>query len=200
MHRSGRRYVMLMVVRLWLLISIMFFAVNDLYANDVTVWDSLKSGNHFALLRHAIAPGTGDPSNFVVDECSTQRNLSSEGRNQARAIGDLFRINGINKAKVFSSQWCRCLETATLLSVGSVQELPALNSFFRKYDRQQLQTQMLKKWLAQQDLTVPTLLVTHQVNITALTNVYPSSGEMVVVKRSESGELIVAGRHQIQPQ
>jgi len=94
---------------------------------------------------------------------------------------------------VFSSQWCRCLETAKLLALGLVQELPALNSFFRRYEREDLQTQMLVEWLAEQDLSEPLVLVTHQVNITALTETYPASGEIVIVKQSKAGEFLVVG-------
>ena len=202
MQRSSRQHSVFIVTRFWL-ISLMsitcfiIFAAGDLYANESTVWNALKSGNHFALLRHAIAPGTGDPPYFELGKCSTQRNLSIEGRNQAVAIGERFRANGIDKVRVFSSQWCRCLETAKFLALGPVQELPALNSFFQKYEREELQTQILKEWLVKQDLTEPILLVTHQVNITALTKVYPASGEIVIVRQSKPGEFIAVGRFQI---
>lgn len=160
---------------------------------ETALWSALRTGEHFAMLRHAIAPGTGDPPNFTLGECATQRNLSDEGRDQARNIGDRFRKNGIPKARTFSSQWCRCIETAQLLDLGSVRELPALNSFFQRYERRDSQTQMLKKWLAQQDLSQPLVLVTHQVNITALTGIFPSSGELVIVHRSQTGEISVIG-------
>jgi phosphohistidine phosphatase SixA len=199
MLRSTRPYSVFFVIRFWL-VSLLFItcfivpAAGDLYANESVVWTALKSGNHFALLRHALAPGIGDPSNFEIGKCSTQRNLSNKGRNQAVKIGERFRANGIDKARVFSSQWCRCLETAKLLALGQVQELPALNSFFQKYERKESQTQMLKEWLAKQDLTEPLVLVTHQVNITALTKVYPSSGELVIVEQSKPGEFTVLGK------
>ena len=97
-----------------------------------TTWQALQRGEAVALIRHAIAPGTGDPPGFLLRDCSTQRNLSKEGRIQARRIGDFFRAQGIKEALVYSSQWCRCLETARLLGFGPVQELPALNSFFEE--------------------------------------------------------------------
>ena len=81
-------------------------------------------------MRHATAPGTGDPAEFQLDDCATQRNLSAVGREQARATGARLRAAGITSAEVYSSQWCRCLETARLLGLGEVLELPALNSFF----------------------------------------------------------------------
>ena len=111
--------------------------------NESTLWDALKTGNHIALLRHALAPGTGDPPEFQLGQCTTQRNLSDEGRDQARTIGGLFRENGIHNVRVFSSQWCRCMETAKLLALGPVAELPLLNSFFQNYERRESQTRML---------------------------------------------------------
>ncbi|MGH1428569.1 MAG: histidine phosphatase family protein [Arenicella sp.] len=197
MKYSVNRYINLTVKRLNLLVFMMIFSTNISYANDkIPVWDLLKSGNHFAMVRHAIAPGTGDPSNFKIGDCSTQRNLSDEGKHQAKSIGKRFRENGIENVNIFSSQWCRCLETAQLLSLGPVQELPPLNSFFRDSENGASQTQALKEWLSKKNLSTPTLLVTHQVNITELTGIYPRAGEMVIVERTDSGELIVIGRHQ----
>jgi broad specificity phosphatase PhoE len=161
--------------------------------NESTLWDALKSSGHFALLRHALAPGTGDPPEFQLGQCTTQRNLSDAGRDQAGTIGGLFRENGIHKARVFSSQWCRCMETAKLLTLGTVAELPVLNSFFQHYERRESQTRMLLEWLGEQNLDRPTVLVTHQVNITALTGIYPDSGELVIVHRSPDGNIKVIG-------
>jgi phosphohistidine phosphatase SixA len=162
-------------------------------ADESVIWDALKSDGHVALLRHALAPGTGDPPEFQLGQCTTQRNLSDEGRDQARTIGGLFRKNGIHEARIFSSQWCRCKETAKLLELGPVEELPVLNSFFRHYGRRDSQTRMLLDWLMGQDLEGPILLVTHQVNITALTGIYPDSGELVIVHRSHTGDITVIG-------
>jgi phosphohistidine phosphatase SixA len=164
-----------------------------LASQDARLWRALGSNGHVALLRHAIAPGTGDPPEFSIGDCGTQRNLSGQGREQAARIGALIRANGIEAAQIFSSQWCRCLETAQLLGLGPVEALPSLNSFFQSPERQDRQNRALKEWLASQDLERPLVLVTHQVNITALTGVYPTSGELVVIRRSESGEITVLG-------
>lgn len=161
--------------------------------NDSDLWKALASGGHVALLRHALAPGTGDPPEFRLGDCTTQRNLSDEGRDQAGRIGDRFRSNGIHAARIYSSQWCRCLETARLLKLGRVAELAPLNSFFGRYERRDSQTQALLQWLKAQDLDRPLILVTHQVNITALTGVYPDSGELVIVHRAVTGDIRVAG-------
>ena len=161
--------------------------------NEAALWQALRSGGHFALMRHAIAPGTGDPANFVLGACETQRNLSDDGRAQARRAGDLFRANGIDRAALFSSEWCRCQDTAALMDLGIVTDLPALNSFFQRPENREPQLQALRAWLASRTFAEPPVLVTHQVIITALTGVYPRSGQIVVVRRSESGDLTVVG-------
>lgn len=103
----------------------------ELDASEQRLWDALGSKNHFAMIRHALAPGMGDPPEFTLDRRETQRNLSDKGRKQAEHIGALFRTHGITHARVFSSQWFRCLETAELLGLGPVTPLPALNSFLK---------------------------------------------------------------------
>ena len=90
---------------------------------------ALKSGGGVLMIRHANAPGSGDPANFKIGDCATQRNLDDLGRAQARAIGVFLRHHEIVKVRLYSSQWCRCLETARLMNLGAVQPLPALNSF-----------------------------------------------------------------------
>jgi phosphohistidine phosphatase SixA len=162
-------------------------------AEEAELWRALASRGHVALLRHAIAPGTGDPPDFAVGDCSTQRNLSQEGRAQAERIGNRFRDNGIEAARVVSSQWCRCLDTAELLGLGAVEELPLLNSFYQRTERRKPQTEALNEWLAGQEILGPLVLVTHQVNISALTGVYVASGELVVIQIAENGEIEVLG-------
>ena len=161
---------------------------------DPALWAGIRNGSAVVVMRHALAPGTGDPADFDVDDCATQRNLSEEGRRQARAIGDRFRQNGIDEARVMSSAWCRCLETARNLKLGPVENLPALNSFFRNQSRGGAQTAELKAWILENAGREPIVLVTHQVNITALTGIYPRSGEMVVLRAAADGEIEVLGR------
>jgi len=153
----------------------------------------LAEPGHIAIMRHALAPGGGDPANFTLDDCSTQRNLSEAGRRQARRTGDFLRSVGVEQARVFSSQWCRCLDTAELLDLGPVEPLPALNSFFRDRERGPEQTQALREKIAGMDLSQPVVMVTHQVNITSLTSVFPSSGEILVLRRLDDGEIDVVG-------
>ena len=174
-----------------LLIAVLVNSVGLSHADGL--WDALKSGNHLVLMRHALAPGYGDPANFDVKECRTQRNLNEVGRQQSIDIGDLFRSNGIDKAIVLSSQWCRCLATANLLNLGNVSELPFLNSFFENFYREQFQTDETIQWIRNAPLRIPTILVSHQVNIAALTGYSAASGEMVFVRRSTDGRFKVIG-------
>jgi len=147
-----------------------------------------------AFIRHSYAPGTSDPPGFVLRDCSTQRNLSEDGRIQSRKIGDFFRAQGIKDALVYSSQWCRCLETANLLGLGPVEELPALNSFFEELARGPEQTAEIRAFISKIVQQVPVLMVTHQVNITALTGVFPSSGEIIILKKEKNGLGKLLGR------
>jgi phosphohistidine phosphatase SixA len=147
------------------------------------------------MMRHAEAPGVGDPAGFRLGDCSTQRNLSADGRSQATAIGEAFRRRQIRVVKVQSSQWCRCLETARLLNLGSVEPVPALNSFFRDASTEAQQTMAVRQWIVNNRTTRGvTILVTHQVNITALTGIFPRLGEAVVLKADLTGRIAVAGR------
>jgi len=157
-------------------------------------WEALKNGTAFVIMRHALAPGTGDPENFTIGECATQRNLSAAGQQQARATGELFRASGIDKAEVWSSAWCRCRETAELLALGEVRTLAPLNSFFRRQGRRDEQTSALKDWLKARTSDMPLVLVTHQVNISALTGVYPRSGELIFVEIDDTGSVRVIDR------
>ena len=154
-------------------------------------WEALKAGQAFVLMRHAIAPGGGDPAGFMLGDCSTQRNLSDEGRAQARAAGALLRDKGILQAAVFSSRWCRASETARLLDLGAVEELPLLDSFFGKLELGPERRAAFMEWIVRPS-ALPRILVTHQVNITAFTGVVPASGEMVIVRKAGDGVEVLA--------
>lgn len=182
------------VTALWMKCLAILLGAGAAHANDsAKLWDALRQGTAFAIMRHALAPGTGDPDNFKVGDCSTQRNLSDTGRKQAREIGARFRSNGITKANVLTSQWCRCRETAELLALGQVKELPSLNSFFQKFEQRETQTKALRKWLMTSRPKGPLVLSTHQVNISALTGSYTSSGEIVVAQIDADGKVKVLG-------
>ncbi len=162
-------------------------------ADEAALWKSLQTPGHFALMRHAHAPGTGDPPNFRLGDCGTQRNLDDQGKAQARSIGERFRLHAIKQARIYSSQWCRCMETARALALGPVEELPVLNSFFSRADKRDEQDRALRRWLAARADSGVTVLVTHQVNITALSGVYPASGEIVVIRRTADGKIEALG-------
>jgi broad specificity phosphatase PhoE len=133
------------------------------------------------LLRHALAPGFGDPSNFRIGDCSTQRNLDAVGRQQSRNLGQRFRDAGVRFVAVFSSQWCRCSETARLMEVGPVQEFSGLNSFFQGYaDRTETLRRLRQKLGELPPDQGPYLMVTHQVVVSAITGRSVSSGGAMV--------------------
>jgi broad specificity phosphatase PhoE len=159
---------------------------------EAELWAALKTAGHAALVRHADAPGFGDPPEFRLDDCSTQRNLSGEGREQARALGARFREHGIRSAAVYSSQWCRCMETARLLGLGAVTAFPGLNSFFDERGLEGRRTAEARALLLEAR-GGPLVLVTHQVNIRALTGEAVGSGEIVVV-RFDAEKIAVIGR------
>ncbi len=147
------------------------------------------------MVRHAIAPGNGDPPNFNIGDCSTQRNLDDSGRTQARRIGRWLRSNGIKSARIYSSQWCRCLETAKLIDLGSVQELAWLNSFYEKVQDREPNLQALNEFILQQPVKGELIiLVTHFVTIAAITDTSVSSGEGVLLELHKDKSYTVVGR------
>ncbi|MDP3406816.1 histidine phosphatase family protein [Bosea sp. (in: a-proteobacteria)] len=160
------------------------------------LWSALATPGHVVLMRHADAPGTGDPAAMRLGDCTTQRNLGARGRAQARQIGEAFRQRAIPVALVLTSQWCRTRETAELLALGPVEEEPAaLNSFFGRPGEREAATAALRRRLAALPPQAATVvMVTHQVNITALTGVFPASGEMVVLTRDPQGGIVTVGR------
>jgi len=167
-------------------------------AND-RLWAAASSEGHFVMIRHALAPGFGDPPEFVIGDCSTQRNLDDEGRRQALKIGKLFKSKGFNKAKIYSSQWCRCRETASMLGLGEVIDLQALNSFFEREENEVPQMAALHDFLSRQTLKhEPLILVTHYVNIGALTGTYPDSGGIVIVKRIKNNKYETVGEIKVE--
>jgi phosphohistidine phosphatase SixA len=146
------------------------------------------------MLRHAQAPGIGDPPEFRIGDCATQRNLDAGGRAQAARIGKRLAEAGVSRAKVYSSQWCRCLETARLLKLGAVTELPALNSFFGREQQREAKIADLRRFLAGLPVNgPPVVLVTHQVTISAITGQGITSGGGVVLQLDGSAAPRVLG-------
>ena len=181
------------MLKISLILILYFFDCSLVEAGTLNSLSILKQSNYLALMRHTLAPGFGDPDNFELHNCDTQRNLSTEGIIQAQKIGKLLKSIGIVTASVYSSQWCRCVDTANNLGLGPILLLPPLNSFFQTLSKKERQTNTIRNWINSQNLDKQTILVTHQVNITALTGVYPTSGEIVVVKRTRASGLKLAG-------
>ena len=135
-------------------------------------------------MRHALAPGIGDPNNFKIGDCSTQRNLNETGIAQAVLIGKQLKKNSIQFNKIYSSQWCRCYQTATLLDLGKVHEFAGLNSIFQNFVSRRKTLQKLEQKLSEISLNKLVIFVTHQVNIQAITKKNVASGEMVAFNTS----------------
>jgi phosphohistidine phosphatase SixA len=156
-------------------------------AETVSLAELAKPGR-VLMLRHANAPGTGDPPNFKLDDCSTQRNLDAAGRAQASALGQRLQKAGVSEARVYSSQWCRCLETARLLNMGAVEPLPALNSFYPSPGQRETRLAALRSFLAGLPAGGgPVVLVTHQFTINAFTGEGTVSGGGSLFELNGSG-------------
>ena len=156
-----------------------------LYASE-SAWSLLDEGGKIVFVRHAYAPGGGDPDDFVIKDCLTQRNLNQQGIDQSISMGKEFAKRNVPIQQVYSSEWCRCKDTA-LYAFGDYQELSSLNSTFQGEYRQNHQHQMkeLKELIANWNDTEGNLiLVTHYVIIGGILAYYPSSGELVITDKS----------------
>ncbi|MGB5455965.1 MAG: histidine phosphatase family protein [Gammaproteobacteria bacterium] len=154
----------------------------------------MQSGSAVLMIRHALAPGVGDPDDFNLDDCSTQRNLNQAGREQAKAIGHWLRSRGIGQVKLYSSQWCRCLETARLMQMGTVTPLPALNSFFQRPEDREPNLSSLRKFIHEN--TKPgelIIMITHQVTISAITGQWADSGHGKLLRPTKAGGIALVG-------
>lgn len=161
---------------------------------DEAVWQSLSAGGLVVLIRHAsTVPGVGDPPEFRLGDCTTQRNLSDAGRAEAERIGASFRARRIGVTAVRSSEWCRCRDTAER-AFGTYRPWSALNSFFRDHGTAPRQRAEVLRAIRDHRGPGNLVLVTHQVNITDLTGVVPTSGELVVLRPGRTGPPELVGR------
>lgn len=183
-----------MLVRLLVsgLLALVLSAPSFADVGSAEAWKALREGSAVLMMRHALAPGTGDPANFKLGDCSTQRNLNQAGREQARAWKPFLAEHGITEARVFSSQWCRCMDTATEMNMGEVTGWSPLNSFFQNLGDGPDQTRETIDGVNAMSGGAPIILVSHQVNTTALTGVYPASNEGVIIALplSDSPEIL----------
>ncbi len=165
-------------------LTLLFIFLN--ISSTLADWQPAKEGNKVILIRHSIAPGSGDPSGFQIKDCNTQRNLSKEGIDQSKKIGKLFKINQIKIDQVLSSQWCRCKDTAKY-AFNNYKEFSALNSTFQPPHDKNAKKQIkelkdyIKNWNGNGSNLV---LVTHYVIITSITDVAPRSGEIVIIDKN----------------
>jgi phosphohistidine phosphatase SixA len=146
-------------------------------------WAALRAGGDVALIRHAgTVGGSGDPPEFRLEDCATQRNLTLKGKAEARRLGDLFRSGGVSVGKVLSSQWCRCVDTVTLMGLGTPELAPTLNNAFTFRDRVEELTAGARTIVAEWSGPGTLVAVTHGANILPLTGIMPEEGGVVVVK------------------
>lgn len=161
------------------------------------IWTQMRQGRGYVvLLRHAqTVAGTGDPPGFRLNDCATQRNLSAAGRQQAVWIGQEFRNRQIPIRQVLSSQYCRCLDTAKLLALGTVKPSKMLNSIFedRKTATQQA-AQVRQQILNHRNIAGVVVMVSHFVNIVDLSSISTQSGDGVVLRANQQGKLQVVGQ------
>ena len=171
-----------------------FFLISHTYSEESFIsLNKLKNHdmNKVFFLRHALAPGNGDPSNFNVNDCSTQRNLNQNGINQSKNIGKFFKINQISIDEVLSSEWCRCKDTA-FYAFRDFKTFDALNSFFdeRFAANEERQIIKLKKFISNWNSDKNLVLVTHYVVINSILGVGSGSGEIIITDKS----LLLRGR------
>tara|TARA_Y100001970_G_scaffold201216_1_gene244836 strand:- start:5196 stop:5744 length:549 start_codon:yes stop_codon:yes gene_type:complete len=166
------------------LIFIFFIYISNSVNAEEKLIGSLKDGQKIIFIRHALAPGSGDPENFNLNDCSTQRNLNQSGINQSSKIGSFFLENNIPIDKVLSSEWCRCKETAKF-AFDKFETFNALNSFYsKKFEKNKnKQIKDLKNYINQWDGKKNLILVTHYVVILEMINLTTSSGEIVIVDK-----------------
>ena len=162
-----------------LFIGMLNFSNNAL--SDDRILNSLKEGKKLIFIRHAIAPGNGDPNNFNIKDCSTQRNLNKNGIKQSKKIGLFFKKNKIKIDKILSSEWCRCIDTAKY-AFENFETFDALNSFYdEKFAANETrQINDLKKYIKNWDSDKNLVFVTHYVVISSILNTGSSSGEIII--------------------
>ena len=180
------------------LILLISLSIQPSYASELLIWDKLSASSakgYVLLLRHSLAPGVGDPENFKLGDCSTQRNLSQEGRDDASEIGAWIKRQKVKIYRVESSRWCRARQTAKLLDIGKVKLNKNLDSLFRESNLESHPKTLKTKEqiLNHRSKSGLLVLVGHYVNIAALVGVGVDSGEGVIVKADKNGVIKVLG-------
>ena len=170
-----------MIKKILTILFIGFLNINTNAFSDDIILNSLKEGKKLVFIRHAIAPGNGDPNNFDINDCSTQRNLDKNGIKQSKKIGQFFKSNKIKIDKVLSSEWCRCKDTAKY-AFENFETFDALNSFYdeRFASNEAKQIKDLKNYIKYWNSDKNLVLVTHFVVILSILNTGSSSGEIII--------------------
>ncbi len=166
-----------------LILIIILLPINSFSSEKII--NSLKNGKKVVFIRHAIAPGNGDPDNFDILDCSTQRNLNEKGRDQSKKIGEFFRSNKILFDKVLSSEWCRCKDTG-IIAFGDIETFSALNSFYdaRFSKNKDKQINQLKEYIKNWDGKKNLILITHYVVILEILGLGITSGEIIITNKN----------------
>ena len=166
-------------------------------ADDEELWQLLRTGGQFVFVRHTVTtPGVGDPEGMRLEDCSSQRNLTDEGRSHARRIGAAFKERKVRVARVLSSPWCRCVETAGI-AFGSADISPPLGNLFGRQHLRAKQVAEMRELLKEPPAAGNVVLVSHGSTILALTGISPATGEAVVLTPQGGGRFSVAGRLQV---
>ena len=167
------------------IITLSFFVFSNSANSNEKIINSLKEGGKIIFIRHALAPGNGDPENFDLNDCSTQRNLNQRGIEQSKFIGNIFYKNQIKIENVYSSEWCRCIDTAKF-AFKNYQTFSALNSFYdmRFEANEEKQINQLKEFINQWNGDENIIFVTHFVVISSMLNIGTSSGEIVITDKN----------------
>jgi phosphohistidine phosphatase SixA len=159
-------------------------------ADDSTsAWTALRADGYVALIRHASAPGAvGDPVDYKLGDCATQRNLSEQGRAEARALGERFRMQQVKVGKMISSEWCRCRQTAELMNIGPVELAPTFNNAFVLNATRDALTVGARATIGAWRGPGTLVVVTHGQNIMAMLGIHPREGEVIVVAPDPTSE------------
>jgi broad specificity phosphatase PhoE len=181
-----------MIVRWFVAAVVLVCAASIAHAQD-SVWDAVRAPGAIIVVRHSFAPGSFDPPDAKLDDCSTQRSLDANGRAQAQRIGDAFRQNNITVGTVLSSPRCRCLDTGRL-AFGRAEAWEVLQGSLNDLERRHRQIAAIKSRMAAYRDALPLVLVTHGSVVSDLTGLEVRMGEFVVLKRDATGTLVVAGR------
>jgi phosphohistidine phosphatase SixA len=175
----------------WVMLGIVMSGSFNASASELS--DSLKNSDYVLLMRHALAPGIGDPAGYKLQDCKSQRNLDATGRAQAQKTGQWLKAQGVGNALVFTSAWCRCKETAENLAFGTPVLEASLNSFFDDMRQGPQSNVNLQKFMVGQLKSKgekALILVTHHVNIAEFTGENVGSGDMVLAKVNSAGKLV----------